>query len=788
MKKGQVLINIRSHLTKFIVPDLFCFVAIDYEHNSKKITKKIKKLFENKIVIIRSSASDEDGDLAAAAGEYDSVGEVNPNNSKELSEAIAQVIKSYQKKRNLKNDDEIIVQEMVQNVSMSGVVFTYDLNTGAPYYVVNYDSVSGLTNTVTSGDGIHSNRTLFIQRDSIASLRSERFSILLVAIKELEKVMKSKFLDIEFAMGVDSTPYLFQVRRITTLPNWNKKIESQVNKTLKDIHADLNQRFTYMKGVYGKTTVFGQMPDWNPVEMIGRAPRALASSLYKLLITDEVWSNARSKMGYSSTNGIPLMISLAGQPFVDSRLSFHSFIPKKVPSLIAEKLVNKWISSFKLAPEFHDKVEFDIAITAYSFDIDEKIEDLIGDALSKQEKVIYKKELFEMTKELVNIEKDSSLNKALEKISNLHDLHLSQKNTYLLKDFNSIRQMINDCIEYGTTPFSILARHGFIARTLLLSLKNIGIISAAELNEIQGSIKTIATELLEDIVAVKNTKQSKENFLLKYGHLRPGTYDIMSKRYDQMDRLFDSSLSKNTLVKKKKFRLSSSQEVQINNLLKDHGFIDLNAKSLLQYINESTVSREYSKFVFTRSVSEILETIANFGEKIGLSRNDLSHIPIKTLLQSFDSVDKNQINSVLKEVATYEEKKHEVSVAIRLPQVLIDKDGLYVIPFQVSHPNFITNKQITASRIVIDSSNFNGTLNGKIVVIEGADPGYDWIFSHKIAGLITKYGGANSHMAIRCAEFLIPAAIGCGERQFELILEYDNVHLDCAAGLLTYVH
>ena len=156
--------------------------------------------------------------------------------------------------------------------------------------------------------------------------------------------------------------------------------------------------------------------------------------------------------------------------------------------------------------------------------------------------------------------------------------------------------------------------------------------------------------------------------------------------------------------------------------------------------------------------------------------------------QESNGEDKNQINSVLKEVATYEEKKHEVSVAIRLPQVLIDKDGLYVIPFQVSHPNFITNKQITASRIVIDSSNFNGTLNGKIVVIEGADPGYDWIFSHKIAGLITKYGGANSHMAIRCAEFLIPAAIGCGERQFELILEYDNVHLDCAAGLLTYVH
>jgi phosphoenolpyruvate synthase/pyruvate phosphate dikinase len=32
-------------------------------------------------------------------------------------------------------DDEVIIQEMVTNTSMSGVIFTHDLNTGAPYYV-----------------------------------------------------------------------------------------------------------------------------------------------------------------------------------------------------------------------------------------------------------------------------------------------------------------------------------------------------------------------------------------------------------------------------------------------------------------------------------------------------------------------------------------------------------------------------------------------------------------------------------------------------------------------------
>jgi phosphohistidine swiveling domain-containing protein len=73
---------------------------------------------------------------------------------------------------------------------------------------------------------------------------------------------------------------------------------------------------------------------------------------------------------------------------------------------------------------------------------------------------------------------------------------------------------------------------------------------------------------------------------------------------------------------------------------------------------------------------------------------------------------------------------------------------------------------------------------GKVTLIERADPGYDWIFLSPIAGLITKYGGSNSHMAIRCAELGIPAAIGCGEQIFEQLQKSESVLLDCAAGLL----
>ena len=66
-------------------------------------------------------------------------------------------------------------------------------------------------------------------------------------------------------------------------------------------------------------------------------------------------------------------------------------------------------------------------------------------------------------------------------------------------------------------------------------------------------------------------------------------------------------------------------------------------------------------------------------------------------------------------------------------------------------------------------------LKNKIVLIDSADPGWDWIFSFDIKGLLTKYGGPNSHMAIRCAENNIHCVMGLGDSFYDEIVNFKSL-------------
>ena len=439
-------------------------------------------------------------------------------------------------------------------------------------------------------------------------------------------------------------------------------------------------------------------------------------------------------------------------------------------------------------PELHDKVEFEVAITTYSFDIDEKIKALIGTALSDAERSTFKEALRKQAGALLADSAEGGISMALAKVEKLAGKQQDASQLPKEQDTSALLGMMEDCIRLGTVPFSILARHGFIARTILLSLHKRGILTMEEIHSIQSGVRTVASALVDDMRRLQLGELSRPDFMAEYGHLRPGTYDILSRRYDQMPDLGMNDTQVRPEQELNEFVLSAQQRREIDQLLQAEGFAELDAGKLFAYVQAATVGREYGKFVFTRSVSNMLELIAGFGERHGLSRDEMSHVAVGHLLDVATKSAEGSIEERLRQIAEEEAERHALSSAIRLPQVLFDEAGVHVVPFQVSHPNFITHKKITAACVSLLAGETAPALTGKIVLIENADPGFDWIFAQQIGGLITKYGGANSHMAIRCAEFGIPAAIGCGEQRFEVFMSANQILLDCAAGLVNPLH
>ena len=136
---------------------------------------------------------------------------------------------------------------MITNTSMSGVIFTKDRDTGANYYSINYDDVTGFTDTVTSGQGKYSNKTLFIYRNANKQIRSPRFKKLINAVKDLEKKINSNNLDIEFCLTKNLVPYLLQVRRITLNNKVNVSLNHKLDKELKKIEKKLNLNLKKLK-------------------------------------------------------------------------------------------------------------------------------------------------------------------------------------------------------------------------------------------------------------------------------------------------------------------------------------------------------------------------------------------------------------------------------------------------------------------------------------------------------------------------------------------------------------
>ena len=749
MRKIDTKANVlkRLKISNAKIPFLISFTEKDFLNRKKKILNKIAKIFKRKIAI-RSSNASEDQEKKSFAGYFRSFLNINAADKNSVEKHIIQVFKSYKKYKNKKN--EVIIQNMVEEVNLSGVATSCDKDYFSPYFIVNFLK-SRDTSKITSGN-LNGSTFVFYSKSKILP-RNWYLRKIIFLIRKLEKIYGNA-IDLEFAFDKNKKLNLLQVRKVVKNKNY-KNIYSNFLPSFTKLSKKIKKLKKEHYNLYGKTTMFGVMPDWNPAEIVGIKPNNLAISLYQELITDHIWAYDRKKFGYKDVTSHHLLTNFYGTPFVDVRVDFNSWMPKELNQKTSEKLVNYYLNAYKRNTELHDKIEFNIIFSCFTFSTDEKLKKLLKYGFKKKEIKKISFELKKITNKSFDILEKSLLDS--DKLIN------SQKSIIEsdIYEIDKIYWLIEDCKKFGTPSFASVARCAFIANDFLNSLVEKNILTKDERLLFLSSIKTVVSEMNLDL-----DKLTKFEFIKKYGHLRPSTYDINSINYEEGYNVYFANTKKIKRTKKT-FRLKNWQKKSIKKLLKINK-LNISTDKFINFIKKAVAGREKAKFYFSKNIDLVFKMLNKIGSRNNIKKKDLCYLDIKTILDFYYNLELQDIEKKLKNQIKENKESYQKNNLIKLPKNLIYKSDVFFFTEKFPKSNFVGSGDTTGNIIHIDKITDNKFEN-KIVCIASADPGYDYIFSRKIKGLITMFGGINSHMAIRCSELGIPAAIGVGERMFNEI-------------------
>lgn len=767
--KAEMLQYLKKSIPSLNILPVYIVQSKVFFGNRTDVIKNIMEFSKGELLIIRSSSALEDTEAGSNAGKFKSVINVI-SDSEYIEKAIVEVYESY----NTENDEQILVQPMLRNIKSSGVVFTSDIETLARYYTVNYNI--GCDSTAVTGGNSNNLNTFIRYKNSEFPIEDHDMKNLLDTCKEIEIFLRNDALDIEFAITDEGEVYILQVRPIARKNEKAVTENIDLVSTLKRIYKKAKKLSQEHPFLLGHTTCFGVMTDWNPAEILGIRPKKLAISLYKELITDSIWAHQRYDYGYRNLTMHPLMVSFCGVPYIDTRITFNSFIPQSLNEKIAEKLVDYYQDKLAKYPKYHDKVEFEIVYSCYYLGLPQKLKELLRYGFNENEISRIEYSLLDLTNRIICPEK-GLYKKDIDKIKML-ELNYE---TILHSDISLVDKiywLMEECKMYGTLPFAGVARAAFIAVQFLRSFVETGILTKSDYDLYMNSLDTINKRMNSDLRKYFTGEITFEKFIGEYGHIRPGTYDITSKRYDEA---FEEYFDKNSYLTIEndggEYSFNKEQMNKIQLELEQNGLL-VTADELMQFIKAAVEGREHLKFVFTKAVSKILQLIEELGKRADILKEDMAYLDISVVKHLYSDLYTGDIRAIFEQNISDNKKQYQTAVQVKLPSILVKPENVYSFYLLNEEPNFITQGSIMAEVLVMDAISEESP-EGKIVFIQAADPGYDFLFSKNIAGLITQFGGANSHMAIRCAELGIPAVIGAGEKNYSEWKKWNKMLIDC---------
>jgi phosphohistidine swiveling domain-containing protein len=781
VSKALTLKMLERHQRGFVIDPFLTFTVREWRQFPHKVLNRIQGKNLGPMLIVRSAALTEDSEESVPPGTYHTELNVPALSAEKILAAVEKVISSYQRDIHGGSNElnEVIVQRQVLAPRMSGLIMSHEQDSENPYYLVEYDDETGRTDTVTGG---YSCKKAYILRKGVRI--PPPWNGVARAIRSIERLLQTNNLVVEFALTTDGIVHVFQARRLPAIYQITQQTETGIT-----------QKIRLAQGFIGshRSTIWSNMADWNPAEMLGEHPKPLDSSLYRYLIANGTWAKARASLGYRDVTPRELIHDIAGYPYINVEASFKSLCPAALSDLLASRFVKNRIDVLRSRPELHDKVEFEVMFTCADVVKPARTQVLADAGFSAPEVIFIENALTMLTSSLLTniqtiLSEDMLRRKRLMNWLQRSSLSTENVNDHIA-ELDYIVAALENCRDLGTFSFSRLSRLAFVARDMLGRMVVAGALTPDEYESFWRSINTTATNVVAAIHDLSNGRLSKADFNKVYGHLRPHTYDITSPRYDQSELINTTNVREQARYSKNSAEFRPDVYRRISKCLAMSGLPD-DAQKFLNFVSVSVQEREQSKFEFSALLSACLEEIAHLGEGLSLGRAELSFLTVDDIIEANNlQPERDQLKKFWAENIYFRKKEWENDARIRLPALITEADDLVVVQPTKSKPNFITSHEAEGQIVILEDSRSSPSLelSGKIVVLEAADPGYDWIFSNKIAALVTKYGGAASHMAIRAAQFGIPAVIGCGDDLYHEFYVHEYARINCAKRQIEFI-
>jgi len=754
MDKSEKLIGGKAEglarLAKINGINVPAFVAVPADADAVEQRRLIDAFIRNNAgvskVAVRSSALGEDGELASFAGAFkthlnvvlqpESILEAIADIRNHGENKLSTVFNKVSKKQDASEAPSVgvVIQQMVEEPDFAGVCLSqgYREEDNA-YLLLNFKT--GLGDGLVGGE---------VNGRQLRVLRSEAFRKnvtehtpflpeLVDNLKKIEAAYGGKPVDIEFAVK-NGALFILQARPfITNNPAPADKQEQTLLSARK-----LNETIAGLPA----NELLCDMSDINPRELLGDRPKPLNISIFRHMFADNIVEQARGEMGYAPLYK-GLLRDIDGKPYVSVRAAAYSFRPEGISAAAYDKMTDIYRQQIIRFPEQQDSVEFQVFRTNSRqlpqffkdypavFSGNEELE--ITEAFSRLDR-----NLKAGIRDFCNAYHDA-LEEYREKIENLPDPTLRE---------------ILDALQEGTFLFVKTARFAFYKKAAFDDAYG----SENTALALRG-LDTPSEKLQRDLLSFARHEKDKDALAAEYGHLRPGQMDMFAPVYRD-DIAKNLNISAYTGISVQEI---NAREQEINKRYGDfmlyYSTLDGAHRKDIDDLRLVFSAREYVKHEFMKAYDRLAGKIKNIAGTAGFQDSQTARMSLDdALLLERDPSSKKMIEEKL--------SGENDPAFIMLPGVIHGDTDLRCMEISSKHGTYFSKKCVAALPLVVTDENLGQLkaedVRGRILVMDHADPGYDFLLLYEPAGIITRIGGPASHIAIRVNERGLPACIGSG--------------------------